>query len=360
MTSTVPRYVNCSESVDYVIDAIYAALKLSEQQSELYRPSSFWKQATNDIMEQVVDNGIENFRSLSTPLNFFVPTYGQPFNQLDDQTVRKLQSIVSGNQKTLASMEQYISGYNSALADFRVMLAADDPAKGPDIQKFTESNVGNPIEQFEFNGRMFSRSSLNYLSGLCFLKSHLENEKISTVVEIGGGFGSLGEILLKANDPDIKYIDFDIPPNSTITQYYLSNIFDESFVSPYSSYEWKGELKIKDLPAASALCNWQIEQLSGQVDLFVNFISFQEMEYEIVANYLSHIERLETRWILLRNLREGKQVKTSSSVGVEVPILGPQYAKLLPAYDLIDSNVLPFGYQTVDGYNSELLLFKRR
>ena len=32
--------------------------------------------------------------------------------------------------------------------------------------------------------------------GICFLKKHLDkNEKINTVLEIGGGFGTLGEIL---------------------------------------------------------------------------------------------------------------------------------------------------------------------
>ena len=33
------------------------------------------------------------------------------------------------------------------------------------------------------------------------------------VLEIGGGFGSLGEILSQADLPNWRYIDIDIPPH---------------------------------------------------------------------------------------------------------------------------------------------------
>ena len=54
---------------------------------------------------------------------------------------------------------------------------------------------------------------------------------------------------------------------------------------------------------------WQIEKLKGKIDLFVNFISFQEMEPEVVKNYLLKVINLKPKYILLRNLREGKQIK---------------------------------------------------
>jgi hypothetical protein len=108
------------------------------------------------------------------------------------------------------------------------------------------------------------------------------------------------------------------------------------------------------------LCAWQLEKLRGQVDLFVNFISFQEMEPHIVRNYLSHVARLGTRWVLLRNMREGKQKRSAGHhVGVDTPILGDDYLAMLPGYELVARNVLPFGYRTVDGFHSELLLLRK-
>jgi hypothetical protein len=81
----------------------------------------------------------------------------------------------------------------------------------------------------------------------------------------------------------------------------------------------------------------------------------------VVANYLKHVMRLNTRWVLLRNLREGKQLSSGPGfVGVENPIKSDDYLSMLPGYELAERNVLPFGYRTVDGFHSELLLLKRR
>lgn len=360
MPATMPNSPIDLDITEGILNTMDAALEASAQQNELYRPSSFWAQASQDIVTLVKDAGLDRFRSVIGLLGYFVPTYGPPGNRLTAEMVEQIRNCSSDHPMVKAAIEQFVSGYATAEADYRVLMAADDQSKRPYLHNISESDVGSPIEQFGFDGCMYSRSSLNYKLGLCLLKRHLGDESISTVVEIGGGFGALGEILLKGGDTNIKYIDFDIPPNSAITQYYLSKIFGAEHVLGYDENGGADPILIDQLPAASALCNWQIEQLEGQVDLFVNFISFQEMEPSIVANYLSHVDRLQARWVLLRNLREGKQVKTATSIGVKEPILGDHYRQMLPAYDLVESNVLPFGYRTVDGFHSELMLFKRR
>ena len=349
-----------SYMADELVVSMQAAWNNLYQQNALYQPSSFWAKASSEIMDQVIEYGIERFRSLPLPLFYFVPTYGYPGNGMPADTKKHLLSCVPDTFKCQAAIERYADGYDSALADFRVLQAADDTSRRPYLHLFSESSEGNPIEQFEFEGRRFSRSSLNYLLGLCLLKRHLGDEVINTVVEVGGGFGTLGEILLKEEDPAVRYIDFDIPPINTITQFYLSSVFGAGRVCGHERGQSSNDsLVIEQLPAASVLCNWQIEKLQGSVDLFVNFISFQEMEPHIVANYLSHANRLKSQWILLRNMREGKQVETPTSVGVKTPITSEDYKKMLSAYDLVESNVVPFGFRTVDGYHSELMLFKR-
>jgi len=109
------------------------------------------------------------------------------------------------------------------------------------------------------------------------------------------------------------------------------------------------------------LAAWQIERLQGRIDLFVNFISFQEMEPRVVGNYLAHAQRLGARWILLRNIREGMIAKKDNpELGVETPIRSDDYVAMLPDYTLVGRNVLPYGFRTVDGFHSELLLLRRR
>jgi putative sugar O-methyltransferase len=344
----------------------YAELILAREamqtQSELYRPTAFWDEASSRIVSELESNGVERFRSLDTALGFFVPTYGVPGGGFSTQQTAGLRAWLKGkypeDAKPQLALNHFLSGRMSALADYRVLRAADDPSRSPYLHTFSESKVGEPVEHFEFDGRRFSRSSLNYLLGLALLKKHLNGDVPRTVLEIGGGFGTLGEVLGSAGIGGLHYIDIDIPPTSFVAQHYLSEVFGKDHVATYAQTAGRNSIEIDTLPQAAVLCSWQIEKLQGQVDLFVNFISFQEMEPPIVKNYLGHVTRLGARWILLRNMREGKQLRKNDWVGVETPILGDDYLTMLPGYELVERNVIPFGYQTVDGFHSELLLLR--
>jgi len=336
-----------------------------KEQSELYRPTVFWEDASACIVDELCENGIEHFRALPTSLGFFVPTYGIPGNcfskEQADGLVGWLTQQHSSAKKPLLGLQQFLKGEASALADYRVLMASDDQSRLPHLHTFSESTVGAPIEHFEFERRRFSRSSLNYLLGMALLKKHLVAESLSTVLEIGGGFGTLGEILSHSGINGIRYIDIDIPPTSYVAQHYLSRVLGADNVATYAQTRGQSDIRISSLPQASVLCSWQIEKLQGQVDLFVNFISFQEMEPHIVRNYLTHVSRLGARWVLLRNMREGKQKRGhDSEVGVETPILSEDYLDMLPDYELVERNVLCYGYRTVDGYHSELFLLRRK
>ena len=63
---------------------------------------------------------------------------------------------------------------------------------------------------------------------------------------------------------------------------------------------------------------------------------------------------------LLDYIRERKQLRKNGSAGVETPILSDDYLVMLPEYELVERNIFPFGYQTVDNFHSELLLLRRK
>ncbi len=339
------------------------AIEDMKSQDSVYQPSAFWREASNQIVQEVCEAGIENFRSLPKPLGFFVPTYGSPANSFSLEQISRITDWFSDNYpdstKSILALDQFLNGYGAALSDYRVLLAADDAHKLPYLHTFSESKVGNPVEHWEFDGKKYSRSALNYILGLALLKRHLVDVP-KTVLEIGGGFGTLGEVLAQSGVQGVRYIDVDIPPTSYIAQYYLTQVLGKENVATYAQLKTEQTIEINALPTASVLASWQIEKLQGKVDLFVNFISFQEMEPEIVSNYLQQVARLQTTWILLRNMREGKQVrKKPDDVGVDIPIKSEDYLSMLPEYELVERNVLPYGYRTVDGYHSELLLLRR-
>ncbi|MDO6618571.1 putative sugar O-methyltransferase [Shewanella sp. 6_MG-2023] len=273
------------------------------------------------------------------------------------------QSQLSDDNKAWLSMQDFLSGEMHAKSDFRVYKASES-IKAPFTDRFSESEIGSPIEQFEFNEQKFSRSSLNYLLGLSFLKQQIKDVPIKTVLEIGGGFGSLGEILLSDSRNDTFYMNVDIAPTCLFSTYYLQSNFGKDNIADYQTVKAMKEPSLHNLSErykGAVLCPWQLPDVSGDLDLFVNFISFQEMEPDIVKNYLEHVARLNCKYVLLRNLREGKQLATDGShAGVKEQIKGDDYDSFLPDYELISTNVHPFGFETIDGYNSELRLYKHK
>lgn len=339
-------------------------LMIDDQASagEQYQPTVFWSGACQRILDELEKYGFESFRCAPTPKSFFVPTYGSPGNSIPsdwiESTLADAVEQFGESSKPVLTLKQMLSGESWANADFRCYLSGNDPETSPHLEKVSESKTGNPEERFEFEGRFFSRSLLNYLNGLVFLKQNVDTSSIRSVLEVGGGFGTLGEIL-HADRADYSYVDVDIPPTAAVSAYYLSNL-PGNCVHSYSETRESNEISVPVAGEQIVLCPWQLERMKGKIDLFVNFISFQEMEPEVVANYLSEAKRLGTEFILLRNLREGKAPLSKDPVhGVKSPITSEDYIGFLPEFELVARSVFPFGYRTVDGFHSELLLFRR-
>jgi putative sugar O-methyltransferase len=346
------------------VESLEQARQQLKLQAMTYQPTTFWGAASEKITEELKTYGLAHFRRIPSALGYFVPNYSGSASGITPEQALELRAMLEQRYPTARKSQQalhhFLSGTQAALSDYRVFLASQAAECLPHLHNFSESTYGSPTEQFEWNGKRFSRSALNYLLGLCFLKRHLRGDFPRVVLEIGGGFGTLGEIWSQSDVPGWQYINVDIPPTQGVAEYYLKKVLGEDHVTGFGDIAQSGTVALSSLKPAAVLCSWQIEQLIGQVDLFVNFISFQEMEPEVVQNYLRHVDRLEARWVLLRNLREGKQKKSGSHVGVETPIRTDDYLAMLTNYDLIERNVHPFGFQTVDGFHSELMLLKRR
>ena len=337
-----------------------------QKQSDLYKPTSFWEVGSKSVINSLEENDIKDFRSLQSPRSFFVPGYS--FEDYLSNSTRFIPLWIKFTELTLdrrifTRIKRLLSGHTDAFANYRV-LKASNINKHPFTDKVSESRVGNPLEQETFDGRNFSRSFLNYLLGLNFIKHNVDTSNIKTVMEIGGGFGSLGEILLGDERNNCFYINADIPPVSFVSAYYLKELFGSKDIADYGDLKNLETLDINELKnqyKAINLCAWQVPKLQGKIDLFVNFISFQEMEPEVVENYCNYINKLEPKYILLRNMLEGKATKSQThSFGVTTPILGNDYDKFIPEYELITVDTSVFGFLTEDGFHSQLRLYKRK
>lgn len=339
----------------------YLKIELAKQNKN-YQPSSFWKTNIIKFFGIFEKYGLSNFRSNSLANNFFIPLYHLKREKNAGKVFKIINNQKKNSPKLVTELSKQLSGHNHALADYRTFKASDNSKKLPFIHLFSENRVGKPKEQFNFDGKVYSRSSLNYLLGISCLKKVTENFIPKNILEIGGGFGILGHIFGLSKIINLRYINLDLPPLSLISEIYLKKSFGHSKVTDSIKEMRKKEIFIKKLKKFSSLPSWKIEALKGKIDLFVNFISFQEMEPFIVQNYIKHILRLKPKYILLRNLREGKQkVTKKNSIGVKRQIKSKLYISLLKkSYSLIEKNVIPFGYKTYDNFNSEILIFKRK
>ena len=336
-------------------------LERSPSADPLYAPTPFWAAASRRLAEDLAPDRLARFRSLPEPLSFFVPTYGSPgLGLLRDHLAAIADLAVSASPKQAALLENWTSGRSHAHSDYRVFSAVAR-RHAPQLLAFTESEVGEPIEHHVFAGKRYSRSALNYLLGLCFLAQATDLSKLHSFLEIGGGFGSLGEILARtAGSRESRYIDVDIAPTCFFADYYLRHACPDIPLRGVTDFLGNGPIPVTQLPRLSVMPNWAIEHVEGAIDVFVNFISFQEMEPDIVRNYLTQVDRLAPKWILLRNMREGKQLRTKENpVGVDTPIFSEFYGEQLVNYRQVASDAEVFGYVTNDGFHSELLLFER-
>ncbi len=333
----------------------------------LYQPTYYWKICVDRMRAELEQHGIEGFRSLPSALAHVVPTYFFADLASDQEAFAalssKLHDQLPEREKNHIWLDDFLSGRSQAMADYRTHIAGAIDRR-PFTRDASESDVGKPIGQLEVDGRRYSRSMLNYLLGLDFAKQCVDDLPVDTVLEIGGGFGTLGEILLQDSRNDSFYIDVDLPTTALLSTYYLRQVFGSDRVAAYDATRETESIdiaRVRKAQQAMILCPWQLPRLVGQVDLFVNFISFQEMEPDVVANYLAQVDRLAAKYVLLRNIREGREVaREKGALGVIDPVTSGHYDEMLPGYDLVDCNVIPFGFATVDGFHSELRLFARR
>ncbi|YAL82156.1 putative sugar O-methyltransferase [Dermacoccaceae bacterium W4C1] len=279
-------------------------LKELESADALYRPTNFWGPGVEALLADMATRGLDSFKSWPTASTWFYPLYGDRWtNATMDAAFEKAQEIKPGSNKTL--FLQGLNGSLSALRDFDVAAVGWDQRRWPfDLTGYGESTVGKPWQRFGHGTgeARFGRAYANYLLCLSALSRHVEAPPRS-FLEIGGGFGVLGEIVGQ-RDPQARYVDLDIPPLLTVATYYLTQVLGEHRVTVYGP-DSSAATSLR-IPGCAALPNYRIADLDEEFEVFVNSYSFQEMEPDVVNHYIDQVCAKGIRYAVSLNSRLGK------------------------------------------------------
>jgi putative sugar O-methyltransferase len=263
---------------------------------QIYKPTNYWKVYEDRFLPYLKKYGLSNFRSgqyepggeilfsfgaasgpfLKKPkwrqFVFRVLTYGakrsflpapNPNTFFPKESIKKVKQRV---QKELIDLQR---------------------ASTQSLRSLNEMDVsvfGEPAILFENNGKKIDYLTLDLYSRCAYVANFIDFNKINTIVELGSGSGAQAELIAKLH-PNITLILVDVSPQLYVAHQYLSAVFPDRVVKFNPSYSIT-DLKTLRPGAIYFLANWQINLISGPIDLFWSSQSFAEMEPLVVKNYL--------------------------------------------------------------------------
>jgi len=279
-----------------------------DQAPKEYRPTNFWSGFTLKMSDDLRKSGLHDARrSNGTPLSIITSDLYPPPHRIDmfhgRQKVKRLvlnrytskipfwdsawesaNNVLNILFPIVPPTYQRPEGLKAMSLEFIKMLAERAGAKP--IEEFTQSMAGNPVPFITDGDKTYSWSMLAFYLRYVYCCNYIDFDSTETVVELGGGMGRQAEVIKKLH-PKTCLILFDLVPQIYVAERYMTTVFPDSVVSYRETRDMDSipdnrEGKIFMFPT------WKFPLLNGlKFDLFWNESSFQEMEPDVVANYLS-------------------------------------------------------------------------
>ena len=271
----------------------------------LYSSGPYWDYKNSRTILEIRKKGIQDFRGLTAGI-------GTSFSDNEVLDVRNeynikgriigkifslpLLNIIFNSQLKLT--KSYINSYllNRSLVYENDRNVHDLLKK----YKFENTTEFGCISSFKYLNKKYSCHYLEMADRISKLSKQFNFNDISSLFEIGGGFGANIHFLI-TNFPNIKKILYlDVVPNIYVGTQYLRRFYKDK-IKDYSdlknldtiSFSKNNELEILCIPP------WLIEKVDANIDHFHNAASFVEMPKKIVENYVKFIRKFKTKEISL-------------------------------------------------------------
>jgi putative sugar O-methyltransferase len=331
-----------------------------------YRPTNYWEYHERYFLPELKQFGLHDFRRRKNsvlasfgatdldPLQFDVTSSVAINNRLTralpfhDGLVRALNSLaqirpvsprgvrrLKGLVPVRTNLYYDVSPEDLRQISYDFVRAEGEKVGAKPIEAFDASTAGNPEDFFEIGGRTYTMATFFYYLHYVYARRFIDFDQIKLYVELGSGMGKQVEILKKLH-PGISFMLFDIPPQLYVAECYLDTVFPGDVVSYEQTREWT------KLPPAQPgkiymFGAWKFPLLHrAPIDLFWNAASFQEMEPDVVANYLRPIN-LTADNVFLHEFMHGKEIASKKGKsGVLKPTTLEHYSAALSNFELVD------------------------
>jgi len=318
--------------------------------SEMFRPTNYWANYEKKLMPELKELGLTDFRRRKKSI---LPTFGASdmsaefdyinlfnnhllFNDITKNIPLYTKFLKVGNNvinALFAPSKSKLSELHKKAYDFARETGIKYGAKP--LESISFSNAGNPDDGFEINGNFYTRSMLYYYMTYAYSQQFIDFDKVNVMAELGSGLGKQTEVIKKFH-PHITVLLFDIPPQLYVCNQYLSTVFP-GMVTNYREASKMQSLDNLKQGNIYIFGSWQYPLLTGfSLDLFWNASSFQEMEPDVVTNYLSYINPI-AKQVFLQEAMQGKEVAIRKGRhGVLRKTKLEDYAAALPNFKMMD------------------------
>lgn len=321
-----------------------------------FKPTNYWSVYERRFIPELAERGLADFRRRrkSVLASFGATDYRPRGAYLDLIRSRlfgnRVTQVVPGWKRLLALVSDLFNRdrlspvgldmYGCGLPELqetalRLTQLYGQVAGARPVDSIELSCAGNPEDTFEIDGRPYTMRGLYYYLRYAYCCQFADFDTIELLVELGSGMGRQIEVIKKLH-PRIRIMAFDIPPQLYVGEQFLSTVFPDAIIG----YETTRTYQVMpELPAgAIAICGTAKFPLlrRQRIGLFWNAVSFQEMEPDVVANYLGYVAPVAEA-VYLQERMGGKRVsRAPGEPGVLQPTTIADYRRGLPNHTLID------------------------
>ncbi|MBD1144430.1 putative sugar O-methyltransferase [Pelagibacterales bacterium SAG-MED37] len=193
------------------------------------------------------------------------------------------------------------------------------------INNSPKKNIGNSNHLIKFKDVFIDYNKLIHIYWFWTLENKISRiNQISSICEIGGGFGSFIELFIK--NYNCKVFLIDLPEANLMSTYYLQQSFPKKNFFLFCDYEKKNKLTLEDFEKNDIIIlppNCNIDK-QIKFDLFINTRSMMEMNKSVIKTYFDFIHNYSRNESLFLNINRYEK----KSVGYPIRISEYPYDSL--------------------------------